>query len=135
MENLIFGGLLALVLPTGSFAQGFIGVSVAAIRSKVRPDTVQLAEMGKYGVGYFVESPDENHHSVYYVTSFEKTGLCTSYEYVAPLAEKATLVGWLDRFYLRESGNTWRSHNGIVLTLTVEEDKIRLSEEKPVVKK
>ena len=100
-------------------AQAFVGASV------------HLAERGKYGVNYYVESPDETHHAVYHVTSFAKTGVCTGYEYVAPLAEKAALVAWLDRFYLKKDQNTWRSHNGILLTLDVEGSEIRLTESKP----
>lgn len=112
-------------------AQAFVGASVAAIQVKARPDSVHLAERGKYGVNYYVESPDETHHAVYHVTSFAKTGVCTGYEYVAPLAEKAALVAWLDRFYLKKDQNTWRSHNGILLTLDVEGSEIRLTESKP----
>lgn len=116
-------------------AQGFVGASVAAIQAKARPDSVELHEAGKYGVTYYVESPDETHHSVYRVTSFAKTGVCTSYEYVAPLAEKAVLTAWLDRFYLKKARNTWRSHNGVLLTLAEEGEEMRLTESKPAAKK
>ena len=119
----------------GAHAQGFVGASVVAIQAKARPDSVGLHEQGKYGVTYYVESPDETHHSVYHVTSFAKTGVCTGYEYVAPLAEKAALVAWLDRFYLRKARNVWRSHNGILLTLMVEGEEMRLTESKPTSKK
>lgn len=122
-------------ISASAHAQGFVGVSVAAIQSKARPDSVQLHEAGKYGVTYFVESTDENHQSVYNVTSFEKDGICTEYEYLAPLAEKPMLTQWLDRFYIKKSKDVWRSHNGILLTLTVEDDKVRLTESKPVAAK
>lgn len=124
-----------LLLSAAASAQGFVGASVAAIQAKARPDSVHLSEQGKYGVTYYVESPDETHHSVYNVTSFAKTGVCTGYEYVAPLAEKAALVAWLDRFYLKKNKSTWRSHNGILLTLDVEGSQIRLTESKPAAKK
>lgn len=128
----MFLTLIAVVsLSAVARAQGFVGTSVAAIQAKARPDSVHLAEMGRYGVTYYVESPDETHHSVYNVTSFAKTGVCTSYEYVAPLAEKAALTAWLDRFYLKKDKNTWRSHNGILLTLAVEGSEMRLTESKP----
>ena len=135
MKPLLIVFIILLAAQAGAHAQGFVGVSVAAIQAKARPDSVELHEAGKYGVTYYVESPDETHHSVYHVTSFDKTGVCTSYEYLAPLAEKAALVAWLDRFYLKKARNVWRSHNGILLTLTVEGEEMRLTEARPVVKK
>lgn len=129
-----FAALIILVSLGGSAnAQGFVGVSVASIQAKARPDSVELYEGGKYGVCYYVERMDSVHVALYHVTSFDKTGVCTSYEYEAPVAEQVTLTEWLNRFYIRKTKNTWRSHNGIVLTLTVEGDKVWISEEKPVV--
>lgn len=135
MKFLLFTLIVFVAVGAGAHAQGFVGASVAAIQAKARPDSVGLHEQGKYGVTYYVESPDETHHSVYDVTSFAKTGVCTSYQYVSPLAEKAALTTWMDRFYLKKDKNTWRSHNGILLTLTVEGEEMRLTESKPAVKK
>ena len=135
MKLLLTAFIVSVFVGANAHAQGFVGASVAAIQAKARPDSVELHEAGKYGVTYYVESPDETHHSVYNVTSFAKTGVCTSYEYVAPLAEKAALIAWLDRFYLKKARNVWRSHNGILLTLTEEGSEMRLMESKPAVKK
>ena len=133
MKSFLAALLVLYSLSGSANAQGFICASVASIKAKARPDNVELYEGGKYGVCYYVEQMDSVHVALYNMTSFDKTGVCTSYEYEAPVAEQIILTEWLNRFYIRKTKNTWRSHNGIVLTLTVEDDKVRISEEKPIV--
>lgn len=120
--------ILLISLNVSVSAQGFIGASVASIQSKARPDSVVLREMN----GYYVEHLSEGHDAIYYVTGFAEGETCTGYEYLAPLSEKPMLTEWLNRFYVKKSADAWRSHNGIVLSLTTEGDQVRLSESKPV---
>ena len=127
----LFSIVFVCSMPCAALAQGFVGVSVAALQSKPRPEGVELSEWVDLGVNYYVETIDSVHTALYYVTSFAKTGVCTGYGYLAPVAEKAALTDWLKRFYIRKNATTWRSHSGILLTLVVEDDKVRLMEEKP----
>lgn len=125
-----FTALVVLLSLSGAVnAQGFIGASAASIQNKARPDSVELREMD----GYYLENLGEGHAALYYVTGFAKDGICTSYEYVVPLSEKSMLTEWLNRFYVKKSKDTWRSHNGVILSLTTEGENVRLVESKPAV--